>query len=62
LPLLFTLGLLGTSMQAFLQKSVVRRLAGLLVLLFGLLGLFRAATGISHDWLDAVCITPLVAR
>jgi hypothetical protein len=41
---------------------MVRRLAGLLVLLFGLLGLFRAATGISHGWLDAVCITPAVAR
>jgi sulfite exporter TauE/SafE len=62
LPLLFTLGLLGTSMQTWPQQPVVRRLAGLLVLLFGLLGLFRAATGISHDWLDAVCITPAVAR
>ena len=62
LPLLFTLGLLGSSMQTLLQKPVVRRLAGLLVLLFGLLGLFRAVTGISHDWLDAVCITPMAAR
>ena len=62
LPLLFTLGVLGTSVQAFLQKSAVRRLAGLLVLMFGLLGLFRAATGLSHDWLDAVCMTPAVVR
>jgi sulfite exporter TauE/SafE len=62
LPLLFILGVLGTSVQAFLQKIAVRRLAGLLVLLFGLLGLFRAATGISHDWLDAVCLTPAVSR
>ena len=62
LPLLFILGALGTSVQAFLQKSVVRRLAGLLVLMFGLLGLFRAATGLSHDWLDAVCMTPAVVR
>jgi sulfite exporter TauE/SafE len=62
LPLLFIIGLLGTSVQAFLQKTAVRRLAGLLVLLFGLLGLFRAATGVSHDWLDAVCMTPAVSR
>lgn len=62
LPLLFVIGVLGTSVQAFLQKTAVRRMAGLLVLLFGLLGLFRAATGVSHDWLDAVCMTPPVSR
>jgi sulfite exporter TauE/SafE len=62
LPLLFILGVLGTSVQAFLQKTPVRRLAGLLVLMFGLLGLFRAATGLSHDWLDAVCLTPAASR
>ena len=62
LPLLFILGVLGTSVQAFLQKTAVRRLAGLLVLMFGLLGLFRAATGLSHDWLDAVCMTPAAVR
>ena len=62
LPLLFVIGVLGTSVQAFLQKTAVRRLAGLLVLLFGLLGLFRAATGVSHDWLDAVCLTSAVSR
>ena len=45
-----------------MEECVVRRLAGLLVLMFGLLGLFRAATGISHDWLDAVCMTPAVVR
>ncbi len=62
LPLLFVIGVLGTSVQSFLQKTAVRRSAGLLVLLFGLLGLFRAATGVSHDWLDAVCLTPAVSR
>lgn len=62
LPLLFIIGVLGTSIQVFLQKTAVRRLAGLLVLVFGLLGLFRAATGVSHDWLDAVCMTPAVVR
>ena len=62
LPLLFTLGLLGTSLHEFLQKISVRRAAGLLVLLFGLLGLYRAVTGVSHGWLDTVCITPAAAR
>ena len=62
LPLLFIVGVLATSVQAFLQKKAVRRLAGLLVLMFGLLGLFRAATGLSHDWLDAVCLTPALVR
>lgn len=62
LPLLFTIGLLGASTQSLLQKLAVRRVAGLLVLMFGLLGLFRAATGVSHGWLDAVCITPVTSR
>ncbi len=59
LPLLFTMGMAGTSLQAFLQKPAVRMAAGLLVLVFGVLGLVRAGTGLSHGWLDAVCITPV---
>lgn len=62
LPLLFSLGLAGSALQPWLQKTSVRRIAGLLVLLFGLLGLFHAATGLSHGWLDSVCITPAGAR
>ncbi len=58
LPLLFSMGMLGSRLQSGLQKPTVRTVAGLLVLGFGLLGLYRAATGISHGWLDAVCITP----
>lgn len=58
LPLLFSMGMLGSRLQASLQKPVVRTIAGLLVLSFGLLGLYRAATGVSHGWLDALCITP----
>jgi len=58
LPLLFSMGMLGSRLQAGLQKPAVRMLAGTLVLAFGLLGLYRAATGVSHGWLDAVCTTP----
>ena len=58
LPLLFSMGLLGTRLQANLQKPSVRMIAGLVVLSFGLLGMFRLSTGLSHGWLDAVCITP----
>ncbi len=59
LPLLFTMGMAGTSLQALLQKPAVRVAAGLLVLAFGVLGLVRVGTGLSHGWLDAVCITPV---
>ena len=58
LPLLFSMGLLGTRLQANLQKPSFRMIAGLVVLSFGLLGMFRLSTGLSHGWLDAVCITP----
>ncbi len=58
LPLLFSMGMLGSRLQARLQTPAVRTMAGVLVLAFGLLGLYRAATGVSHGWLDAICITP----
>ncbi len=59
LPLLFSMGMLGSRLQANLQTPVVRTLAGWLVLMFGLLGLYRAATGASHGWLDILCIVPV---
>ncbi len=62
LPLLFSMGLAGTSLRPWLQRSSVRRAAGMIVLAFGLLGLVRVGTGLSHGWLDAVCITPAAAR
>lgn len=60
LPLLLSMGLLGTALQTLLRKPVVRVLAGTLVLSFGVLGLLRVVTGMSHGWLDAVCISPAV--
>ncbi len=58
LPLLFSMGMLGTRLQTRLQQPRLRALTGAVVLAFGLLGLYRAATGVSHGWLDALCITP----
>ncbi len=62
LPLLFSMGLLGARVRTNLQKPAVKIVAGSVVLAFGLLGMFRLSTGISHDWLDAVCITPEINR
>ncbi len=58
LPLLITMGWLSQSLPTFFRKAQVRLLAGLLVLLFGLLGIYRLLTGLSHGWLDALCLTP----
>lgn len=58
LPLLLSMGMLGATLQPLLKKPAVRMLAGALVLSFGVLGLLRVATGMSHGWLDAVCISP----
>ncbi len=58
LPLLLSMGMLGTTLQPLLRKPAVRVVAGTLVLSFGVLGLVRVATGMSHGWLDAVCISP----
>jgi sulfite exporter TauE/SafE len=62
LPLLFSMGIAGASLRPWLQRPAVRAIAGLIVLAFGLLGLVRLGTGMSHGWLDAMCITPAVAR
>jgi len=58
LPVLFTMGMLGTRLQAWTRRRSVRIAAGLVVLAFGLLGLARASSGVSLGWLDAICLTP----
>ena len=60
LPLLFTMGLAGASIQPLLQRPSVRRVAGLVVLSFGVAGLVRVGMGVSNVWLDTLCITPAV--
>jgi sulfite exporter TauE/SafE len=52
LPMLFTLGMAGTR----LQKPALRMACGLLVLAFGLLGMWRAAGGMPSSWIDALCV------
>jgi len=57
LPMLFGLGLLGARLRAAGHWVAFRQAGGWLVLGFGLLGLFRAATGITSTWADALCLT-----
>jgi len=61
LPTLLTLGLLGTKLKTWMQRRSVRVMSGLIVLVFGLLGLLRAANGLPMGWLDAFCIAPGVS-
>lgn len=58
LPTLLGMGLLGARLRRQLQRRPVRIASGLLVLGFGLLGLLRAAHGVSLGWLDALCVAP----
>ncbi|HEY1149820.1 MAG TPA: sulfite exporter TauE/SafE family protein [Pseudoduganella sp.] len=57
LPMLLAMGLLGAKLRAAMQRRAVRMLCGLLVLGFGLLGIARAAGGMQHGWIDALCLT-----
>jgi sulfite exporter TauE/SafE len=58
LPMLLGLGLLGARVRACLRVRGVRVACGALVLGFGLLGLVRAAGGLPHSWVQAICVTP----
>lgn len=61
LPVLLTMGMLGSRLQVWTRKRSVRVASGLVVLAFGLLGLVRATNGVSLGWLDAMCLTPPAA-
>lgn len=58
LPALLTMGMAGTRLSAWTRKRRVRIAAGVIVLMFGVLGLVRAGNGMAPGWLDAFCITP----
>jgi sulfite exporter TauE/SafE len=58
LPMLTGLGLLGARVQRAMRRRPMRIACGLLVLGFGVLGLARAAGGVTPDWMDLLCLTP----
>jgi sulfite exporter TauE/SafE len=58
LPMLTGLGLLGARVQRAMQKRHVRIACGLLVLAFGVIGVARAAGGVTPDWMNMLCLTP----
>jgi sulfite exporter TauE/SafE len=58
LPMLTSLGLLGTRLTHAMQRRPVRIACGLLVLGFGVLGLARAAGGVTPEWMTMLCLTP----
>lgn len=58
LPMLLTIGIGGAALGRHLRRPGLRVGAGLLILCFGLLGLYRAAHGMPLGWIDALCLTP----
>lgn len=57
LPMLLSMGMLGAPLRVWIGRRAVRVASGLVVFGFGVLGMVRAATGISHGWIDALCLT-----
>ena len=58
LPGLAAIGMAGARLRTMLRLRAVRRACALLVLGFGLLGLWRAAGGLPANWIDALCVGP----
>lgn len=62
LPMLLAAGVSGARLRRLAAGTGWRRLAGLVVLSFGVLGLLRAAGwgshGMARGWLDVLCVTP----
>lgn len=58
LPVLAAIGMAGARLRTMLQLRAVRRACALLVLGFGLLGLWRAAGGLPASWIEALCVGP----
>ncbi|PUA19464.1 sulfite exporter TauE/SafE family protein [Glaciimonas sp. PCH181] len=57
LPTLLAMGMVGARLKNWLQRRPVRVISGVIVLSFGVLGLYRAAHGLPVHWLDTVCTT-----
>ena len=56
IPALWLTSMASDQAAQYLQNIMVRRIAGLLIIAFGLWGLLRIAGVIKVDWLDAFCI------
>ncbi|MBS0308436.1 MAG: sulfite exporter TauE/SafE family protein [Proteobacteria bacterium] len=58
LPMLLALGAFGARLRETMQIRSVRLIGGLVVLLFGVVGMLRAVHGVDIGWLAAFCLTP----
>jgi sulfite exporter TauE/SafE len=56
LPMLLAMGVAGAPLRGWIQRRPVRVACGVVVLGFGALGMLRAARGVSHGWIDALCL------
>lgn len=61
LPMMLSLGLIGSRLKVFAQRRAVRIVCGAIVLGFGVLGLIRAGNGMSAGFMDVLCLTPPAA-
>ncbi len=61
LPMMLSLGLIGSRLKMFAQRRTVRIVCGAIVLAFGVLGLIRAGNGMSAGFMDVLCLTPPAA-
>lgn len=62
LPMMLSLGLIGSRLKVWAQRRMVRVVCGAVVLAFGVLGLIRASNGMSAGIMDVLCLTPPVAE
>jgi sulfite exporter TauE/SafE len=61
LPMMLALGLAGARLRGWLRLPAVRMACGATVLVFGLIGLARAAGGLPASWLQVRCLAPGMA-
>jgi sulfite exporter TauE/SafE len=61
LPTVLAIGMFGVRVKILARHRALRIASGLIVLAFGVLGLVRAANGLSLGWLDAICVSPPAA-
>ncbi|MCG2583989.1 sulfite exporter TauE/SafE family protein [Massilia sp. TS11] len=58
LPALLSVSLGGAALAEFVRRPRVRQIAGLVLISFAVLGMYRAVHGLSLGWIDALCIAP----